>query len=392
MALETGEIPEEASAAEREEIAGLVAASAGLHAVGTSLEQEAHRAIPVARARFERFVAAQSNARGAAVTAPSARGIGWLRGRRSIAGLGIAAVVGLVAVVAVFAYQSLSSTTESVNALSRDDYVQVQGVIASSSGHAPEQTLVVHSELGDVTVKVSGNTHTVGEQASPLTDALKPGELVLVAGTVVGAGPERTIEASTIAIGARGTNPPPRTAKLRDLRTLSAALHGRVRLLALSKDGASGRVVIESANGARYLVHINSSTIEMLLDRGSTAIGAGVSVLPGSDANDGVFALQVDDVPAESGARPRLSFSGVRGVAAARDGNVIEVIDAAGQTVRATIGPGTVVVLGRSGLTRADIGKPAALVGHTVAVSGGLDVGTGTIRSDLIIVGPPRRP
>ncbi len=399
-ALETGEIPAEASAAEREEIAGMVSAASDLRAAAATAEQDGLRAMPVARARFERFVAAPpSDLFKAPATASRAVGHRWgwryhWRGRQGLTGAGVAVVAGIVAILSVFAYQSFSSTTESVSALSTDDYVQVEGVVASTSHQGSGQTVVMHSELGDMTIQMSEATHRADEQASPVTDALKPGDVVLVGGTVVSAGPRRTIDASTIVVGrGGGTIATPKAVKLKELKRLVAGLQGRVRLLTLAKDGGMGRVIVEVANGQRYVVRVDNQTVDMLLNRTSTAIGAPVTVTDGDVANDGIFGLRVDDAASNSTGRPRLGFSGVRGVVSGREGDVLEVVDSKGVTVPVVIQPRTVVLLGRSGLTRADIGKPSGMVGHTVAISGGFDTGSGRMMSDVVVVGPEfRRP
>jgi hypothetical protein len=46
-------------------------------------------------------------------------------------------------------------------------------------------------------------------------------------------------------------------------------------------------------------------------------------------------------------------------------------------------------LLGESGLAREALrGDGASIIGHSVAVTGGLDRGTGRIVADLIVVGP----
>jgi hypothetical protein len=397
-ALSSGEIPPEASEAERAELAPLLAAAARMKPNRASIEREAAAAMPIARARFERFVETRHQ-QAAPLFAEAPRGgfLGRLvRGNRLALSLGGAVAVAAIAIVALFGSQALLSGTETANALSADDYVQVQGVVSSATTSGDQQTVLVNSELGAVTVLLSPSTSTVDETNPDGAASLKAGDTVLVGGVVTAVTPRREIAASTVAIS-QASIAAPRQVKLKELKKLLPNLQGRIGVLSVAKDGHSARVLIEAASGERYIVRVDGATAEALLRRSSTAIGTEVSVSDGDVPNDGVFALE--EVGTAGGAsaapsavpgaaRPGLAFAGVKGVIAGREANVVEVIDADRKTVLVTIRANTRILFADSGLTLADIGRPGPLMGHTVAVSGGIDARTGRISADVIVIGP----
>lgn len=317
-----------------------------------------------------------------------------LMGNRLVMSLGTAVAVAAIAIVAVFASQGLLSGTETANALSADDYVQVQGVVSSATTSGDQQTVQLSSELGPVTVLVSPDTSTVDETTPNGVAALKAGDTVLVGGLVTAVSPTREIAASTVAISQASATPPTQV-KLKVLKKLLPNLQGRISVLSVAKDGKSARVVIVAASGERYVVRVDGKTAESLLQGAATAVGAEVSVNDGAVANDGVFSLTVVGAPgrpsAVSGAaRPGLTFAGTKGVIVGREANVLQVVDADRKVVLVTIRANTRILLGTSGLTLADVGRAGQglVIDHTVAVSGGIDARTGRIDADVIVIGP----
>ena len=192
-ALATGTIPPEATAAERAELEPLLRTGAILEQAGAETAREASTSMPIARARFERFLVAESqNAglRGAAARPPRRGILGRLvHSHRGLLLAGGAVAVGLVAVIAVFGTQSLFSGTETADAqvLVPDDFVQVQGVAGSVSLVDGVRTVTLQSEFGNVSVLLSADTSVVRDQTNATSDSIKPGDSLLVGG-VVGAG------------------------------------------------------------------------------------------------------------------------------------------------------------------------------------------------------------
>jgi RNase P/RNase MRP subunit p29 len=403
QALATGEIPEDATEAERAEITRLVGPSAALKANAAHVNNEASASMPVARARFERFMAEASRPAPVRVAAPRAGLLGrLLQFNRGLVSAGAAIAIGLIAILAVGGSQVLLSGTETASAqvLTEDDYVQVQGVVSSTT----DQQLKLHSaEFGDITVAVTSSTSVVDDQSTRTAASLKPGDSVLVGGVV---GKKHTISASTVAIAAPGQAPPPQ-ARLNELKKPPRDLEGKVAVLTVSKNGDTARVLIDAGDGQRYIVNVNGKTAEMLLDRTETAIGTRVKVAAGSTPQNGVFALTLAESPTPqptvrpsattttttASAQPARTLPGARGVVVGREGNVLEIVDAQRRSVSVVVRPETRILLGESGLTREAIGKPEVLIGHTVTVTGGLDAKTGRILADAIVIGPrPPKP
>jgi hypothetical protein len=52
------------------------------------------------------------------------------------------------------------------------------------------------------------------------------------------------------------------------------------------------------------------------------------------------------------------------------------------------IRPGTRILPGDSGLTRDSIANGDTIIGHTIAVMGGLETGTRRLIADVIVLGP----
>lgn len=395
--LQSGRIPSDASEAERAELQAALETSTKLQSQRALVQREAVKSMPAGRARFERFVQEQK-ATPVATAEPRRGFLGrLLAGNRLVLSLGTAVAVAAIAIVAVFASQGLLSSTDTANALSADDYVQVQGVVSSATTSGDQQTVQLSSELGPVTVLVSTDTSTVDETTPNGVAALKAGDTVLVGGLVTAVSPTREITASTVAIS-QASAAPPTQVKLKVLKKLLPNLQGRISVLSVAKDGESARVVIAAASGERYVVRVDGKTAESLLQKATTAIGTEVSVGAGIAANDGVFSLTVVGSPGQPGAatsapeaaRPRLTFAGVKGVIVGREGDLLRVVDADRKVVVVSIRSNTRIMLGTSGLTLADVGRAGRglVIDHTVAVSGGIDAATGQIDADVIVIGP----
>jgi hypothetical protein len=384
--LANGGVPDDATEAERAELATLLAPAARLRRDAPRVEAEAATAMPIARARFERFLANAARPAPVVAAAEPGRGLlGRLLGHgRIMAAAGAAVAIAIAAIVVLAGSQALTSNTDSANALTLDDYVQVQGVVAS----AANGTLTIHSDANDLTVAITDSTTTTDASGSATSTPLKAGDTVLVGGVATGA---RSITAGTLALSSADQTAP-RKVTLKRLNKLLPGLQGRIGLLAVSRDGNTATVLLTTTAGDRYVVKVDGKTAELLLNRAASALGALVTVNDGAKANDGLFSLTVADpgTPASpsAGTTPAATFAGVRGVVAAREGTLVQVIDADRKTVTVVIRPTTRILLGESGLTAADLADPRPVVGHAIAVSGSREVRTGRIIADVIVVGP----
>ncbi len=427
-ALVTGQVPGDASAEEREEIEAVLKASGFLAAARTQVEREATAVMPAARARFERHLAAN---RPLPPIAP-ARNVrsGFLSRffgpNRTYALLGSAAAVGVVALLALVLGQGSFRGVETAHALelTPGDYVQATGVVGEPDANG---NVTVISEGGSFVMSLSDSTSVIENEATVDVSSVKPGATVLVGGVV---GENRVLAASTVAL-ARETTTRPRILRLRELRDLRDGLSGKVTLLTLSKDGTHGIVHIDAGNGERYAVPVDGGSAAELIRRFSTALGARVTVTPGPGSTPGVFALKVQEAlpnppnpprqpvatatleataaPASTAApegtavksptevvRPAetppsgVRFVRIEGVIVAREGTLVRIQTERGIAV-AQLRRDSVVLPGESGLTAEALLRGDTVVGHTVAISGGLDPATGRVSIDVAVLGkrPP---
>lgn len=406
-ALATGAVPAGVTAEERTELEALLASAGALRLDAATVAREARESMPTARARFERYIAAEQAAAAApAVRVPQRprRGFpgGILAPGRKMAFAGSAAAVGLIVLVAVFASQSWGGV-ETASALTIDDYVQVRGVVSGVTEEGGERRLSVQSsEFGTLNVAVSELTSVVDDQTSVDPAALRAGDSVLVGGVVVmprKAGEDARIAAKTLAVGAEQVPPPPR-ARLKELREFREGVQGSVAALTVSPDGKSAQVLIDIGNGERHIVRVDPGFVGDLVQRG---IGARVAVERIAGGPSGVFAVVPagDQPPGDApggprgpGGRPdagrspaKPSFVGVRGVITGRTQNVLQVETDRG-SIEVVVRQHTRVLLQDSGLTREAFAAGETIVGHRVAITGGLERPTKRVVADVLLLGP----
>lgn len=401
----TGSIPPDATPEERAELEPMLAAMGLLKASRAAVDDEARSSMSTARARFQRYVAANASGRAAPRTLPMAgtrRGfLGRLFGGSPVRALaGSAAAVGVLVLVALVVSQFAFSGAESAYAqvVQPGDYVQVEGVVNESS----DGLLKLTSELGAFEVKLTENTSLVDGATAGEVSSLKPGDRVLVGGI---AGTDRKLHAQTLALGQPHEGPPPRVVSFSHLQHLRADLEGQVVTFTISSDGERGAVLIDAGDGQRYLVPLDGRAAEDLLSRASTALGQQVKITSGSGVTGGKFSLDVPTGPPGSttppGSRPdsgrphgHPSFVNVRGVVTKVDqrpaaddapGVTVATVQTAQDSVSIIVRAQTRIFAGRSGLDASAL--PAQAVGHTVSVSGGVDKRTGSVVADVIVVG-----
>ena len=406
-ALATGAIPAGATAAERTELEQMLLAASALRASRTLIDVEARATMPVARARFERFVAESGAPAPGLQTERASRGslLGWLFGvHRALATAATAAGLAIVAVLALVVSQNVFTGVETASAqvLIPGDYVQVEGVVSDASVNSTEGNVTVQSEFGPIRVALSSVTSVVNDETQKDLSAVKKGDAVLISGLVR---QDRSIAAHTLAVAAQSGTPPKKVApKL--LSQLKAAVEGRIVLVSLAEDEIHGSVLLD-IRGEKFIVPIGGKAVRLLLQYGSTPLGARVTVSQEPGAPAGTFSIQVvgqgqpgaltpapgtgtaiPTIPANgtggAGAAPT-HFTGVRGVVTGRAANVLQVESARGQ-VNIVVRPETRLVLADSGLIRDAIVRGETAVGHEVTISGAI-VGERVI-ADVIVFGP----
>lgn len=430
-ALATGAVPSGATPEERAEVEQLLRAAGVLRISRAQAEQESGGSMPVARARFERFMASA-----ASPAPPRRRGrigaglFGWLFvAHRAMGTAATAAALAIVATVALFVSQNAFDGVETATAqvLTPGDYVQVGGVVAGATGAGEQRTVKVSSEFGDVEVALSSITSVVDDDAARDPSSIKKGDTVLVSGLVQ---KDRTIAAQTLAVSAE-TAPPPPKPQIRELKNFRPGIVGRVVLVSLGEDGQKARAVLD-VRGELLLVRISERSLRVLLQGGSSPLGIIVAVGQDPGLPPGVFTLALADAPGStrpsptpegkatvtrspgatpggepSPARspaaatstqasagesatpaPPLKFTGFKAIVLGRQGNILQVESAKG-VVKVVVRLETRLVIAGSGLAREALTSTEAIVGHEVTISGSLV--EGRVVADLIVFGPKVR-
>ncbi len=374
-ALETGVIPDDATAEERAELETLLSEARVLRTERETVDRQAAAAKPVARARFERQIGNVAPVGVRSATRSRKRG-------RFAFGFGAIAAVVAILLVAVVAVRPFSNA-ETANALSVDDYVQIPGVV-SATGDG--RVTVTSSEFGDIEVLVSELTNVLDGEISGVPGDVVVGDGVLVSGLVLRGRPtDIQIDARTVVRGGRPSERPVRE-RLDELRNFREGVAGKLTVLVLAPDGEYARVVIETPGGRRVLVNASQGSIERLLEANGSPVGMTVRVGRGDEQRPGVFDIvPVDETPPAE--EPGGSFITIRGVLESRRANVFQVRTERG-LVPAVIRPHSRILLGESGLTLEDVRSGERVIGHGVRVTGGLERGTGRLIVDVAVVGP----
>ncbi len=415
-ALATGTIPAAATGAERAELERLLLAAGVLRKGRALVDEEARTSMPVARARFERFLAEARNQSSTATAGRTSKyGVtNWLFGvHRTLATTAMAAGIALVAVAAVVVSQNVFTGVETASAevLTPGDYVQVEGIVSGAAGAGDKRTVRVQSEFGTVVVAVSSVTSVVNDESQKDVLAVKKGDAVLISGLVR---QDRSIAAQSLAVGAEPGTPPKKVTP-RVLKHLETAVEGRIVFISMAEDGIHGSVLVE-VRGNQFVVPVDARSMKHLLQQGTTPLGARVVVSPEAGRPEGPFTVQIAGL-AQPGATPSASassasptplavtrpsgaspaatataaavparhFTGVKGVVTGRSANVLQ-IDSARGPVKIVVRPETRVVIADSGLVRDAILRGESAIGHEVTISGAI-IGEQVV-ADVIVLGP----
>jgi len=382
-ALRTGAIPAEATAEERAELGGLLAGARALQANAATVDAEARSAMPAARARFERHLTAQRTASPVAAKAPGPGFFSRMLGGRGMAIASSAAAAGVIAIVALLVLQPFAAT-ETASALTVDDYVQVQGVVAANEDGV---VTLQSKELGELDVAIDESTAVTDDQGVREKTSLQAGESVLVSGIVT---QKRAIAATNVAVAKdRATPQAAANGRIPLLKTLREGLQGSISVFTLSPDGTRARVLIVDAN-ARFLVDVDPKAMDEFLANNPGAIGARVRIVEAPELAKGVFRLQPVTPSAESPtARPGTAqFENIRGVVTAKSANVLTVQTQRGP-VLVVIRPSTAIRVGQTALAPREVVEGDKAIGLEVSVSGNLEAGGARriVASLLIVLG-----
>ncbi len=376
-ALETGQVPPEATPEERRELEELLATAGVILATSASIDAEVVNSKPVARARFERFV--HQAERPATTVAPwGRRPLRRLFGLpRGLALAGSAVAAGLLAVVLLVVSQGALDSTDTAVAevLQPGDYVQLDGIVSDDSGEGEDRVLTLLTEFGSVRVSLPPGA-SVTADAGDAPARFRPGDNLTLSGNVSG---DRSVLAHAVALLDHGGQPPTMM-RPRHLGRQSPGVTGRVVVLAVTSDGNQGRVLIDAGEGRHYLVNVDSESISKLITASTHAPGARVTLSPHHGDRPGVFTVAVDREP-----MPGPRMHGLRGVILEHNGDSLEVETARGRFT-VTLTDDTRIILAQSGLDRAEFMADGGGVGHQVVVVG--PIHDDTAAADVLAVGP----
>ena len=398
--LATGSIPEGATPDERARLEELLASVSTLRRGAEAVRAEADAAMPVARDRFQRHLAAQQRPAPSATPPPTKTHAGFFGGflggvAGSLGALRLSASVAAIAVVALAAILLARpfSGAETASALSVDDYVQVQGVVAETAG---DFVTVQSSEFGTLRVGLSDTTSIVDRETVRDRSELRPGDAVLVSGVVRDARKKHIrIEANTLALASAEPGTLPALTPLKELRTLDDGLEGTITVLALAPDGRGARILVDAGRGHQLIVNVDRASAERFVADSTTALGSRVRIVRDDSLPRGVFRFEAMHAPGGDpppggghgvgGMRPELVR--IEGVLTAREGERATVETGRGP-VTVLVRPLTRILAGQSGLTLEDIRAGERAIGHEITVRGGFDRDQDAVIADVVVIGP----
>jgi hypothetical protein len=359
-ALATGAIPDVATAEERAELQHLLASMRALSSQAADVRAEASASMPIAKARFERFLQQQSAGTATPASSGTGRRFGWFRAPHAPmrAFAAVAAVVALVAAGALLAPALLNDVdSASAQVLVPGEYVQFEAVAGETVG----DTFAVDADFGNVEVVIDDDTELVDGAGAP-ANGVRPGRVVVVGGVV---GDDHRVRARTVAVSdAELARPEQRRPKpLEEFREVG----GRIVAFTLGNDGQP-RVAILTENEL-VVVKVDAVSLEALLKNASTAVGANVTVVRNQGDNRPVFGIQRDanDAPSRpppGSDRPRPHLPSISGVAISAADGILSIDTPGGRRDVALI-PGTQFRVSDPTFDRANAG-PGDLVGRVV--------------------------
>ena len=237
IALASGGMPEDATEEERAELAPLLASASVLDVASEAVSAEAEASKTIARARFERFIAAESPP--AVPPTAGESGPGWFRRMfqtaRPVAAIGSVAAVLVLVAVTVFASDVLLSDTSSAYALEAEpgDYVQIDGVVTEVEEGDDGPRVRVESDGGFIEVDLSGDTSILEDDAVLDAGSIRVGQLLAVAGQV---NDHRRVQAAVLTVRGEGGDDHPAPRKPEDAGPIDAPLIGEIIFVRFDRD------------------------------------------------------------------------------------------------------------------------------------------------------------
>ena len=277
IALATGELPADATDEERAELAPLLQTVTALEQPAAQVASEAAETMPVAGARFQRFIASEASPAPPEQAAqhPSP---GWLvrlfGSRRPLAAAGVAAGVVVLAVVGVLGSDLLFSDASSAYALEADpgDFVQIDGVVIGVTDGDDGPRIRLESEAGYIDIDLSDETSIVDDSEKIDPSAVRVGQRLAVAGLV---NDHRRLGATTMSVQAADA-PRPGPIEVDHDDVSDKGIQGNIVAVRINKDRGVAKVTVRRSDGKVATVDVDVDMAVSFI--GSHGFGPGVDV------------------------------------------------------------------------------------------------------------------
>lgn len=393
LALEGAQLPADVTDAERQELEQLLESRTLMRRAAAGLEEELNAAMPVARARFQRFLDAETRPAPVQPREAAEQGHRLLPWGPAFALPRVALIsapVLVLAAVALVAVVVLNNAFGDVEvALAEGDYFQAEGVVREARPADGGLEVVVETGAGRFSVDVAADARIQRDGVDADSSALMPGTVVVVDGLV---GQGRRVKASNVLIG---SHTPPLPQPLSRPPDDCGPLEGAIVLFRLAANGDVGEVVLKGPGGGPFVVPVDGVSVEGLLRRFPTALGQRIVLTPIPDTR--LFRIDFPasdqgspsdlEPPSPAAGRPALTIRGVV-LEGAREGVLLATRDG---RIKVGTGPGTRLLANSSGLGGDELRDRASLVGHVVVVVGHPVGQDGQFVAAVVIVGPKLR-
>lgn len=391
LALSTGALSQDATEEERAELELLLGAASTMNASAVAIALEAAATMPIARARFERFVAAEAASEPAPEVAQQA-GPGWL-GRlfgsmRPLAATGVAAVVVVLVVVAFIGSDLIVSDTSTALALEVDpgDYLQVDGVVTEVTEGENGPRIRLETEAGFIELELSDDTSVLQDDAPISIRDVHVGQQLAVTGLV---NAERRVRAAILSVRAEEGDAPTKV-KVDEAKNIGDSFVGEVILINFGSDLEPGSVMVRRPDGGVVTFEVEPEELANFVRSEGFGPGAEVRMTHAGEGRDEfVFAPlrpAVDRCEQPRGFTDRQGLETICGILLSQEGSALTLQTVDGVRTVHMVPDARIEVPRFSGVTRAEVLEADGAIGHAIQVMG--HDRDGEFIVGFVIVGP----
>jgi len=382
FALRTGALPDDATDDERAELEPLLGAANTIDESAASLATEAAATMPIARARFERFIAAESAPVPAREVAPQASR-GWI-GRvfgsmRPLAATGVAAAVVVLVVVAFVGGDLIGSGTSTALALEVDpgDYLQVEGVVTEVTEGEDGPRIRLETEAGFIELDLSVDTSVLHDARAMGIRDVRVGQRLSVAGLV---NEQRRVRAAVLSVRAEDGDAPQKV-QVDEAKNLGDSFVGDIVAVRFDKTQRSGTVLVRLPDGKVTKFVLEGAQLAGFISGQGFGPGASVRL---THTGDGFVIAPIeragDRCELPPGTLDRLGQETICGILLAQEGLNLTLRTIDGVIELKLVRDAHIQVSEASGVTLQEVLEQGGAIGHGILV-------TGHKRGDVFIVG-----